>query len=780
MFAPESPFRIAVPDSQLALLHQKLELATLPDELEGAGTAYGAALPDMQRLVNRWRSGYNWRKHEAELNAELPQFTRDIDVDGFGTLNVHYVHKRSEVEGAIPLLFVHGWPGSFLEVRKVLPLLVEASPDHPSFHVVAISLPGFGFSAAPKKKGFALNQYAEVSHKAMLALGYDEYVTQGGDWGFFITRRMASLYGPKHVKAWHTNFPCTSPPSFQRPLLLISHLLSYLPFLGYTEKEKAGLERTIQFRDNGSSYFAIQSTRPQTLGYGLTDSPVGLLGWIYEKLAASLEGAEPFDDDEYLTWVSIYYFSRAGPAASLRIYYEVVQSQGRDLLAQMEPTTIPMGYSYFPREAVRLPRSWLGAPNLVFESEHKDGGHFAAFEKPELLVGDVRKMFGKGGPAYRVVKDKDGSKFPLPQPQLKVSPALMAFRNAIDSRRLVGVHAERVTNVSSTDYPGHYPDEDHSWNLAKFRQNLKVKVQRLSQRSIEFDLVGVDASIANAFRRILIAEVPTVCIEHVYAWDNTSVIQDEVLAHRIGMVPLNVDPALVEMRDASNQATDRNTIVFRLKVLCERNPSAPKGSTDPAVLYKNHELLSSHLVWQPAGEQADVFAASPPAPTNPNIVLAKLRPGQAVEMELHAVKGVGKDHAKFSPVATASYRLLPHIVIKKPIPPHLAEKFQKCFAPGVINVDPRTKEVSVDEYNVRRDTVSREVLRHPEFADSVELSRIRDHFLFSIESESAYAPERLLPEAIQLMRRKIATLRKAAEALLNLEEGDGDVQMAGV
>lgn len=162
--------------------------------------------------------------------------------------------------------------------------------------------------------------------------------------------------------------------------------------------------------------------------------------------------------------------------------------------------------------------------------------------------------------------------------------------------------------------------------------------------------------------------------------------------------------------------------------------------------------MSSHLKWTPAGEQEEVFAGKPPAPTNPNIVLAKLRPGQQINMELHAVKGVGKDHAKFSPVgasliwflclyvcmllmlmmsplATASYRLLPQIKIKKPIPPNQAEKFQKCFSPGVIKIDPRTQEVSVDEHNVRNDSVSREVLRHPEFQDAVELSRVRDYFL---------------------------------------------------
>ncbi|KAF7359200.1 RPOLD domain-containing protein [Mycena sanguinolenta] len=346
-----------------------------------------------------------------------------------------------------------------------------------------------------------------------------------------------------------------------------------------------------------------------------------------------------------------------------------------------------------------------------------------------------------------------------------------------DPRRLVGIKAERVTDVSSRDFPGHYPDEDHSWSLNKFRENLTVKIWRVSNRSIDFDLVGVDASIANAFRRILIAEVPTICIENVYVYNNTSVVADEILAHRIGLIPLNVDPKTMDMRVDDDESTDRNTIVFDLKLECTRKKDAPKDSTVASELYNNHELLSGHLVWQPAGEQAEVFSKNPPAPTNPNIVLAKLRPGQGVEITLHAVKGVGKDHAKFSPVATASYRLLPNIVIKKPIPPHLAEKFQKCFSPGVINIDPRTKTVTVDEHNKRNDSVSREVLRHPEFDGYVELSRVRDHFLFNIESESAYPPQRLFTEAIAIMREKLTNIRRAAEALLD-QPPDGDVVMS--
>ncbi|KAK7691395.1 hypothetical protein QCA50_004794 [Cerrena zonata] len=361
-------------------------------------------------------------------------------------------------------------------------------------------------------------------------------------------------------------------------------------------------------------------------------------------------------------------------------------------------------------------------------------------------------------------------------------------QSAYNPRRHVGVHAEWISDVSSTDYPGHYPHEDHSWDLEKFKQNLQVKVQRLSQRSIEFDLVGVDASIANAFRRILIAEVPTVAIEHVYVWNNTSVIQDEVLAHRIGLVPLNVDPSMVEWRKNApgfeGQPNDRNTLVFRLPISCERIGGNKKNATGTQQL-KNEYVKSGDLVWQPQGEQVSVFESCPPGPTNKDIVLAKLRPGQEIDMELHAIKGVGKDHAKWSPVATASYRLHPLIILnpEKPVPPHLAQKFAKCFSPGVVTVD-EDGEVSIDEKNMRQDSVSREVLRHKEFEGCVQLKRIRDWFIFNVESEGPYAPERLFLESILVMRQKIATIKDAAEGLMRGEDepvpeaaADGDVEM---
>ncbi|KAJ7617140.1 Alpha/Beta hydrolase protein [Roridomyces roridus] len=404
----ESAFKIPVSQESISLLHEKLRLATFPDELPDAGWDYGVPLADIRRLVARWLDGYGWRHHEALLNAELPQFTRDIPVGGYDTLNIHYVHKRSSIESAIPLLFVHGWPGSFLEARKLVPILTRDSPDHPSFHVVVVSLPGYGFSEAPSKKKFGLDQYAEVCNKLMLALGYNEYVTQGGDWGYPITRRIAHLYGPEHSKAWHSNFGAGRFPSpLTQPFDFLALLL--IPF---NTKVRQGLERTQRYLTSGSGYSAVQSTKPQTLGYSLADSPVGLLAWIYETLVGWTDGYA-WDDDEVLTWVSIFWFSRRGPTAAIRIYYEVGEGTTEKLNAAFdtaESTSIPFGISRFPRDIVALPKSWSRsiANHLVFDREHESGGHFAAYEKPTELSRDLWDMFGRGGPAFGVVKGRDG------------------------------------------------------------------------------------------------------------------------------------------------------------------------------------------------------------------------------------------------------------------------------------------------------------------------------------------------------------------------------------
>ncbi|KAF2812656.1 alpha/beta-hydrolase [Mytilinidion resinicola] len=404
-----TPFKVSIPQESLDRLHQKLALADFPDELDEAEWDYGAPLADIKRLTKHWLEKYDWRAEERKIN-ELPQFKTSVTIDRFGDLDLHFVHQKSPIKNAIPLIFVHGWPGSFLEVTKILPLLSGSSDGSPAFHVIAPSIPNFGFSQGVKTKGFAVPQYAEACHKLMLKLGYNEYVTQGGDWGWWITRTIGRLY-PTHCLASHYNMLSTVPPSpTTNPLLSLQHALT-----PYTAAERAGLARTAWFRAEGQGYGAIQNTKPQTLGYSLASSPVGLLAWIYEKLHDWTD-SYPWTDDEVLTWVSVYYFSTAGPAASVRIYYENThdaQDARTGLpawkLAQRWTPGVKIGVGHFPRDIYVLPPLWSRAlGEVVYEGRHERGGHFAAYEVPELIVGDLRAMFGKRGGAFGVVKGKDG------------------------------------------------------------------------------------------------------------------------------------------------------------------------------------------------------------------------------------------------------------------------------------------------------------------------------------------------------------------------------------
>ena len=244
----------------------------------------------------------------------------------------------------------------------------------------------------------------------MLKLGYKEYVTQGGDWGYFITRAISLLF-PQHCKGTHVNMDQGTTPSFTRnPILAAQHAIT-----PYTEAEKAGFERTKWFMEQGSGYRLEQSTKPQTLGYGLADSPVGLLAWIYEKLHDWTDNY-PWTDDEICTWMSIYWFSTAGPAANLRIYYEAVHEWDdpktrvtRERTAQYVGGGVKLGISHSPKDLRVLPPVWTRVQgDVVFEKTWSDGGHFFAWERPEHLLEDVRTMFGKKGGAYGCVKGKDG------------------------------------------------------------------------------------------------------------------------------------------------------------------------------------------------------------------------------------------------------------------------------------------------------------------------------------------------------------------------------------
>ncbi|XP_033126535.1 DNA-directed RNA polymerases I and III subunit RPAC1-like, partial [Anneissia japonica] len=309
--------------------------------------------------------------------------------------------------------------------------------------------------------------------------------------------------------------------------------------------------------------------------------------------------------------------------------------------------------------------------------------------------------------------------------------------------------------VNSTDFPGSYPGIDDSWSLQKFTKKFRIDVIDLTEDKMEFDMVGVDAAIANAFRRILLAEVPTMAIEKVFIYNNTSLIQDEVMAHRLGLIPIKADPRLFEyQQEGDDQGTPEDTIEFHLKIKSTRNPNAPKDATDPEELYRNCKVLSKHLKWIPRGNQAELYGPNAFKPVDDAILIAKLRPGQEIDIKMHCVKGIGKDHAKFSPVATASYRLLPDISLNCDVTGELAERLVQCFSRGVMEL----KEIDGVKHavvvNPRSDTCSREVFRHEDLKDLVKLTRIRDHYIFSVETTGALPPNVLVSEAVKVLMSK--------------------------
>lgn len=369
-------------------------------------------------------------------------------------------------------------------------------------------------------------------------------------------------------------------------------------------------------------------------------------------------------------------------------------------------------------------------------------------------------------------------------------PSIHASQAERDARKIVGVNAERVTNTTSTDFPGHYPGEDHTWDLDEFRNTFNVQFHKLQPLDASFSLIGIDASIANAFRRILLAEIPTLAIEYVFVHNNTSIVQDEVLAHRLGLIPLTGNPAgirwLRQYRKPTDEdpdgtgVADNNTVVMRLNVECTKaekyDELTKRGEEDPRKLYEHAHVYAKDLEFVISGRQDTFFSGEEDAirSVHPDILLAKMRPGQCIDMEMHCIKGIGADHAKFSPVATASYRLLPTITITKPILGEHAKKFARCFPRGVIGLE----EVSAEEAgrkgseyeghegekkavvkNTFKDTVSRECLRHPEFQDKVKLGRVRDHFIFMVESTGQYQSDELFLESVKILKEKCATMK---------------------
>lgn len=331
-----------------------------------------------------------------------------------------------------------------------------------------------------------------------------------------------------------------------------------------------------------------------------------------------------------------------------------------------------------------------------------------------------------------------------------------------------------LLDCHSTDIPGTYDGYDDIWDFDKFKQKFRVDVIRLTNDEIEFDLIGLDVALANAFRRILLAEVPTMAIEKVFVYNNTSIVQDEVLAHRLGLVPIQADPRLFEYRqEGDDEGTAEDTIEFTLRVKCTKNPAASKDATDPDELYLNQSVYTKDLDWVPFGSQDIVHPPGTLKPVHDDILLAKLRPGHEIDLKVHCVKGIGKDHAKFSPVATASYRLLPEITLLREVKGERAERLATCFSPGVVRLEVDEDGESVARIaDARRDTCSRNVFRHDDLKDAVKMTRVRDHLIFSIESTGALPPDLLMNEAIKVLAKKCQDFIDELDAATG-SDGDG-------
>ncbi|XP_028785431.1 DNA-directed RNA polymerases I and III subunit rpac1 [Neltuma alba] len=348
----------------------------------------------------------------------------------------------------------------------------------------------------------------------------------------------------------------------------------------------------------------------------------------------------------------------------------------------------------------------------------------------------------------------------------KLPPHLELMRTRVFCNNDAPDHTDTI------QYSGAYAalGVDNSIRLDNFCQNFKVQVNRLTEDDMEFDMMGIDPALANAFRRILIAEVPTMAIERVYIANNTSVIQDEVLSHRLGLIPIKADPRLFENpENAGNDKNEKNTIVFKLHVRCEKGHPRitvksnelkwlPNGSELPAEDVKPNSGSKPRTFTSFSCSQDSLpeFSTDPIAPKNLDIILAKLGPGQEIELEAHAVKGIGKTHAKWSPVATAWYRMLPEVVLLKEVKDDLAEELKNKCPVGVFDIEDIGKgRRRATVANPRACTLCRECIRGgKEWEDRVSLRRVKDHFIFNVESTGALPPEVLFTEAVKILEEK--------------------------
>jgi pimeloyl-ACP methyl ester carboxylesterase len=367
------PFRIAVPDADLTDLRERLKRTRWPERECVPDWTQGIPLDYTRELAAYWADGYDWRAREAALNR-FDQFVTDID-----GVDIHFIHQRCAKPDALPLIITHGWPGSIVEFSKVI------EPLSRDFHVVCPSLPGYGFSGKPTATGWTVEKIATAWGTLMARLGYDRYGAQGGDWGAAVTTQIgrdASADGGNGCIAIHTNMPIAMP----TPEAMADP----------TAGEQAALEALMYHQRWGMGYSEEQSTRPQTLGYGLVDSPVAQMAWIVEKFWAWTDcDGHPenvLSRDELLDNVMLYWATASG-ASSARLYWESFKN-----LAEGGRVEVPTGIAAFPREILRAPRRWCEPKyNITHWTDMPRGGHFAAFEQPELFIDDVRTFFGAIG-----------------------------------------------------------------------------------------------------------------------------------------------------------------------------------------------------------------------------------------------------------------------------------------------------------------------------------------------------------------------------------------------
>ncbi len=371
-----NPFKIAISDQVLQDLEQRLALTRFPDKETPNDWSQGVPLDYMREVVDYWRDGYDWRRAEADINR-FDQFTTEID-----GLNIHFLHVRSPQPDALPLILTHGWPGSIVEFLKVIEPLTDprghGGEAADAFHVVCPALPGYGFSDKPTSTGWGVEKIAQVWATLMARLGYSRYVAQGGDWGSAVTTALG-VADADHCAAIHLNMLSVrpDPETLNDP----------------SEVEKEAMAAFKHYQDWDSGYSKQQSTRPQTLGYGLVDSPAGQAAWILEKFWAWTDCTghpeNALSRDEMLDNIMLYWLTGSG-ASSARLYWESFGAFGSE-----KPIEIATGCSIFPREIVKASRRWAEKryTNIIHWNELPRGGHFAAFEQPELFVGELRNCF---------------------------------------------------------------------------------------------------------------------------------------------------------------------------------------------------------------------------------------------------------------------------------------------------------------------------------------------------------------------------------------------------